>query len=124
MFSYEKLQERSDYVDPRAMIALEEELLLLKERQGDEKREKWWVCIGDRIASRTSRTVSVNRKKYIRLALSCGWLCGSHRFYAGQKILGIMYLMFCWSGIPAAMTLIDLMIILPMEPDEDGRVTL
>ena len=78
--------------------------------------------VGDWLAERQRGPKTVERKKYIRLALSCGWLCGAHRFYAGQKMLGVLYLLFCWPGIAFAMTLIDLMIVLPMQPDENGMI--
>lgn len=124
MFQYERMKQRSDYISPKEMIALEEELQALKAAHGMKEKRVWWISLGDMIFSRTSKPVSVNRKKYIKLALSCGWFCGSHRFYAGQKLLGILYLLFFWTGIPAAMTLIDLMIVLPMEADETGMIQL
>ncbi|MGE4513092.1 MAG: TM2 domain-containing protein [Chryseobacterium sp.] len=40
------------------------------------------------------------------LALFLGGL-GIHRFYLGQNILGILYLVFCWTFIPAFIALID-----------------
>ncbi|MFR2850798.1 TM2 domain-containing protein [Hungatella sp.] len=62
-------------------------------------------------------------KKYILLALCLGWV-GGHRFYTKQYALGFIYLLFCWTGIPFAMTLIDLMIALPRQADEQGRLFL
>ena len=117
-----KIQNRKDYVDPKEMIRLEEELAALKKERGIEDR-RWWIKIGDKLAERSSqRHVEVNRKTYIRLALGLGWLCGAHRFYSQQRILGILYTLFCWTGIPFAMTLIDLMIALPMKADERGMI--
>lgn len=67
--------------DPKRMIELEEELIALKAQQGIEERPAWWQRLGDRYAEYTVKSkVPVNRKKYIRLALTCGWLCGAHRF--------------------------------------------
>lgn len=79
--------------------------------------------LGDRYAEYTVKSkVPVNRKKYIRLALTCGWLCGAHRFYAKKPVIGTLYLIFFWTGVSFAMTLIDLMIALPMVPDENGNI--
>ena len=111
--------------DPREMIALEEELFALKQKYGIQEKTKWWIRAGDFLANRLAREPKlVSRKTYIRLAASCGWFCGAHRFYCGQKKLGLLYLLFFWTGIPFAMTLVDLMIALPMKPDENGFIRL
>lgn len=108
--------------DPKKLIALEQELADLKEQYGIKEPQRLWVRIGDWLIEKKGGAKSVQRKTYIRLALSCGWLCGAHRFYAGQKVLGALYLLLFWTGIPFAMTLIDLMIVLPMQADENGTI--
>lgn len=112
-------------VNPKQFIALEEELAQLKEMHGIPVKTSWWMKIGDWLAgcSDNSRR-TVNRHTYIKLAAACGWFCGAHRFYAGQKLLGILYLLFCWTGIPFAMTIVDLMIALPKQPDSLGMIEL
>lgn len=118
-----KTLENTESVDPKVMIALEEELLALKQQYKIPQRQSWWIKIGDRLAERATRKpVLLNRKKYLKIALSCGWLCGAHRFYSHQKVLGGLYLLFCWTGIPIAMTLVDCMIVLPMKEDEHGNI--
>lgn len=64
----------------------------------------------------------VSRKKYLRLC----WLgmFGAHQFYAKRPILGVLYLATFWSGFSFAMTLIDVIIAVPMKPDEDGNIWL
>ncbi|RRD93653.1 TM2 domain-containing protein [Clostridiales bacterium COT073_COT-073] len=114
--------KKEDRVDIKKLIELEEELQQLKRENGMVQPTKWWVAIGDKLAEKSAVRRAVNRKKYIKLALSCGWFCGSHRFYAGQKIMGTLYLLFFWTGIPFAMTVIDLMGILPLQEDEQGMV--
>lgn len=32
---------------------------------------------------------------------------GIHRFYLGQTGKGVLFLLFCWTGIPAIIALID-----------------
>lgn len=107
------------------MIALEEELQALKEEHGIEQKKGLWIKAGDWIADRVGRRepVGVNRRMYIKLAVFTGWL-GGHRFYSKQYKLGLLYLLFFWSGVPFCMTVVDLMIALPMKTDEDGRVFL
>ncbi len=65
--------------------------------------------------------VRVSRKKYIIISLLLGW-CGGHRFYSKRYILGVIYALLFWTGLPLAMTLIDLMIAIPIPPDEDGFI--
>lgn len=116
-----KKQER---VSPDEMMALELELAQVKKEHGIKVKTTWWARLSDILTARSKGPKQVERKKYIRLALICGWFCGAHRFYAGQKLLGVLYLLFCWTGIPVAMTLIDLMIVIPMKPNEAGIITL
>ena len=40
------------------------------------------------------------------LALFLGGL-GVHKFYLGQTGLGILYLLFCWTGVPSIIALIE-----------------
>lgn len=116
-------QQINEEVNIKELITLEEELHSLKEQYQISEEKKGWIKFGDYITERLDRKkVQVNRKKYIKLAAGCGWLCGAHRFYTGQKGLGLLYLLFCWSGIPFTMTLIDLMIVLPKKADENGDI--
>ncbi len=64
----------------------------------------------------------VNRKVYL-------WLCalsivGANQFYAKKYIRGILYLALCWTGLPLAWGIIDVMAALPKEPDENGLIYL
>ncbi len=61
------------------------------------------------------------RKTYLILALLLGW-AGGHRFYSKRWITGILYLCLCWTGISIAMTIIDLLIVIPIPVDEEGYI--
>lgn len=65
--------------------------------------------------------VKVNKKKDLWLCILLGW-AGGHRFYQKQYLLGFLYLAFCWSGYSVAMSIVDLLIIFPKQPDEDGNI--
>ena len=42
---------------------------------------------------------------------------GIHRFYLGQGGLGIAYLVFCWTLVPAIIAFIDFIIFLTMDEE-------
>lgn len=65
--------------------------------------------------------VKVNKKKDLWLCILLGW-AGGHRFYQKQYLLGFMYLALCWCGFSMAMSIVDLLIIFPKQPDEDGNI--
>ncbi|WP_353147972.1 TM2 domain-containing protein [Chryseobacterium sp.] len=50
------------------------------------------------------------------LAFFLGGL-GIHRFYLGQTTMGILYLVFCWTFIPALIAFIDFFIFIFMSED-------
>ncbi|MFM2399977.1 MAG: hypothetical protein RL341_2134 [Pseudomonadota bacterium] len=64
--------------------------------------------------SRKSRTVA------IVLALLLGGL-GMHKFYLGQTGMGALYLVFCWTFIPAILGLIEGLIMLTMSDEAFAR---
>ncbi|AMY05273.1 NINE protein [Staphylococcus condimenti] len=64
----------------------------------------------------------VNKVIYIALAIFLGSF-GIHKFYSGQKGLGIIFLLFFWTGIPHIIAIIDAIITLFFKPaDEDGNI--
>ncbi len=65
--------------------------------------------------------VKVKRSTYLLVALFLGW-CGGHRFMSKQYGLFILYLVLFWTGFPIAMTIIDLLIVIPIKADDDGYI--
>lgn len=63
----------------------------------------------------------VKKRTYILLALFTG-IIGGHRFYTKQYISAVIYLLTCWLGVSFAMTLMDLLYIIPKHTDENGMV--
>lgn len=116
---------RKETVDVNQMIALEQELHELKKQHGIEEKEGRLSRVISGFFERrdAKEKVAVGKKKYILLALFTGWL-GGHRFYAKQYPLAILYLALFWSGFPAAMTIIDLLVVIPKEADTDGKIWL
>ena len=47
----------------------------------------------------------------ILLVLFLGGL-GAHKFYLGNNLVGLFYVLFSWTGIPLFLSLIDLIIII------------
>ena len=63
----------------------------------------------------------VNKAIYCVLAFFLGGL-GIHKFYAGRTVKGILYLIFCWTGIPAVIALIEFIIALCKPADANGNI--
>lgn len=120
-----KTNEKGQEVTIQEMIAVQAELDAVKRENGItvEERGLSRLISGffDRREAREKH--AVNRKKYLLFAVFTGWL-GGHRFYAKQYPVAILYLLLFWTGLPFAMTLIDLMTAIPMPADEEGRIWL
>lgn len=63
--------------------------------------------------------VAANGKSRIAAALFAFFLggFGGHKFYLGQIGLGILYLLFCWTFIPAIVALIEFVLLLAMSDE-------
>ncbi|MGI5893854.1 MAG: TM2 domain-containing protein [Candidatus Merdivicinus sp.] len=63
------------------------------------------------------------KSTYLWLMLFLGWM-GGHRYYQGRRILGLLYTVFCWTGVPFILCITDFMEVFPLKADENGKVTL
>ncbi|WP_424349631.1 TM2 domain-containing protein [Latilactobacillus sp. 5-91] len=63
----------------------------------------------------------VNKLVYILLALFLGGL-GVHKFLAGKIGTGILYIIFCWTGIPSIIGLIEAIIAMFKTADSNGNI--
>lgn len=75
-----------------------------------------------RIGSGEKPDVEINKKKKRKdiaglLAFFLGGL-GIHKFYLGDNKTGLLYLLFCWTYVPAILGLIDTFIIASMSEDK------
>lgn len=118
-------EETREKFDIDEYVALQRELNELRRDQGIEP-EKKEGGISRLISSYFERKdakekVTVNKKKHLLLCIFLGW-AGGHRFHARQYLLGIVYLLTCWSGFSIAMSIIDLLIIIPIPADENGNI--
>jgi len=111
-----------DQIDLDEYVALKMELDELKKQQGIQTESKLSRFVSSLFEKKENREkVKINKKKHLWTAILLGW-AGGHRFQAKQPILGALYLLTCWSGFSMAMTIIDIVIIIPMQPDEDGNI--
>lgn len=111
--------------DIRRLIDLENELEELRRANGEPVKTPFWVKLVDKIVNALPEPKSVSRARYLKLALCCGWFCGAHRYYAGHKLQALCYLLLCWTGIPFAMTIVDILqVLLKTAPDAAGQVEL
>ena len=66
-------------------------------------------------------TKAVNKVVYCILAFLLGGL-GVHKFYAGKIGTGIVFLLFCWTSIPAIIGIIDFIIAITKKADSNGNI--
>lgn len=68
-------------------------------------------------------TLAPNGKSRLAAALFAFFLggLGVHKFYLGRIGWGIVYLLFCWTFIPAIVALIEGILLLVMSDDEFNR---
>jgi TM2 domain-containing membrane protein YozV len=118
-----KNEKTQDNVDVNQMVALEQELHELKMEHGIEEKEGRisHAISGFFDRQEAKKQVPLNKKTYLLLALFTGWM-GGHRFYAKQYPLAMLYLLLFWTGFGAAMTIIDLLIVIPKQVDENGMI--
>lgn len=72
------------------------------------------------IGSRSLAPMSKNRTAAGVFALLFGGV-GLHKFYLGQRAAGILYLLFCWTFIPALIGLVEGILYLTMSDEEFAR---
>lgn len=65
--------------------------------------------------------MGVSKGVYIALCLFLGGL-GIHKFYAGKWGQGLLYVVFCWTYIPAVIALIDLVVAIFKRSDNYGQI--
>ena len=112
-----------NYVDFSALAQAEDELHRLREEHGIEEKQGIIVRTINRYYewkdNRTKHLVS--KKLYLVLNVFLGW-CGGHRFYERRWLLGLFYLALCWTGFPAMLCAVDLFAVIPLKPDENGKI--
>lgn len=63
----------------------------------------------------------INKLAYVLLAFFVGSF-GIHKFYAGKTGMGIVYLLFCWTGIPGIIGVIEAIMALVKPADPCGNI--
>ena len=125
--SKKQQKAKSEHVSVEEMLLLQMELEETKRKYGveDEPKKEGRIsraisAFFDRRDAREKQLVS--KKKYMLLMLL--GIFGAHRFYARQWITAVLYLATCWCGFSVAMTIIDVLAVIPMQPDENGNILL
>ena len=116
-------KKKEESVSMKEYLDASMELEKLRKENGIEVEEKGiskWITRFFNYKENRQK-VALSKKKYLWVMLLLGW-CGGHRFMAKQYVLGVVYLLLCWTGFSVAMTLIDLLIAIPLEADENGMV--
>ncbi|MGN1156286.1 MAG: TM2 domain-containing protein [Agathobacter sp.] len=123
---FKKSKDKKEEIDINEFLAAEQELKELKEEYGikDEKEGKLSHKISGFFERQAEKEpVAVSKKTYIILAILTGWF-GGHRFYCKHYKVGLVYLLLFWMGIGLYHTILDLMVVIPMQPDENGKILL
>ena len=123
---FKKSKDKKEEIDINEFVAAEQELKELKEEYGieDEREGKLSHKISGFFERQAEKEpVAVSKKTYIILAILTGWF-GGHRFYCKHYKVGLVYLLLFWLGIGLYHTIIDLMVVIPMQPDENGKILL
>ena len=116
-------KEEEDKLITEIAIA-QAELEALKKEHGIEEEKGVKKLITNFFDKRENREkVAVSKKTYLILSILLGWM-GAHRFYSKQYGLGLLYLATCWTGFPVSLVVIDVLIVIPMQPDENGKILL
>lgn len=68
-----------------------------------------------------SKGKGVNQLAYGLFALFLGGF-GVHKFYAGKVGMGVVYLLFCWTFIPAIVALVEGILAFTKKADADGNI--
>lgn len=118
---------KKEHVSPEEFLALQQELEETKRRYGIEDEPVPEGRISRAISGffdrREARKKQLVKKKTYMWLLLLG-IFGAHRFYTKQWVTAVLYLLTCWTGFSIAMTIIDVMVVIPMQPDKDGNILL
>ena len=63
----------------------------------------------------------VNKVIYCLLCFFLGGI-GIHKFYSGKTTSGVLYLIFCWTGIPLIISIVELIIAICKPADSKGNI--
>ena len=109
-------------IDINEYVALQRELDELQKEAGIYEEKGLNRLISSYFERKDSREkVLVSKKRLLWIALLLGW-CGGHRFMLRQNKVGLLYLCFCWTCFPVAMTIVDILEYIPLKPDENGNI--
>lgn len=77
-----------------------------QEQAQEQKQEQTQTVITEIRFSGQNEGKLVNKWIYVALALLLGTF-GAHKFLAGKNGQGVLYIVFCWTGIPSIVSFIE-----------------
>ena len=106
------------------LVALEDELHMLKKEYGIEEKTSPIKKVIDRIVEKVSsrEPVSVKKVNYCICALMLG-VFGVHQFMVHKWVKGIVYLALSFTGLSFVLSLLDILYAAFLKTD-DGTITI
>lgn len=96
---------------PQQMMQMQQQMMQMQQIQQMQQMQQ----------NTPHKTGDRERVPAILLALFLGGL-GVHKFYLGESGMGIVYLIFCWTFIPAIVAFLEALVYLSMsEPAFDQK---
>ena len=83
---------------------------------GKQINEKAEICPHCGVRQPMAASGSRNKVTAALLAILLGGI-GIHKFYLGQSGMGILYILFCWTGVPLIIGIIEGIIYLSMSDE-------
>jgi TM2 domain-containing membrane protein YozV len=93
----------------------QQQMMQMQQQMAQQMQQMQQMQMAQHVQSQTQmerpKTNNLSRTTAIVLALFLGGL-GAHKFYLGQAGMGILYLLFFWTFIPACVAFIEVIMLL------------
>lgn len=107
--------------DENAIISKKEATTATVQGQGNNGSGSQNVYVNVQQTAPVSNGKKVSKVAYLLFCFFLGGI-GAHEFYAGHIGRGVAMLLFCWTGIPSIIALVQFFITLFKSSDPNGQI--